>query len=319
MGACPFCKGDVDDDILTFGGRCPHCLIEIPGEEAPTDPGADARAAEEAAQAEAEAVKKSSAGRMFGALAVLALICLLVFVGTRSDDAPIVPIPTGSEAYKKVSGQFLSIDLDDDADMPPPPKEQTAPPKKPRAKPASKPRAPAGSHLPDTSKLTANDDAKLEGAVVRDDDGPVVADGAPPPAADPTSSGPTLGEVLPSPAPRRKSSLTDMKVGGGPVDRITGVELCGDDIREGAKKVMHSVGTQLTTCADRMVNKNPDFEAAVRVSIKVAKTGKVAAIDLRTDNSDPALVDCMEKVVSKTRFPRLCEAIDLSKTYKLGR
>ncbi len=317
MGACPFCKGEVEDDILTFGGRCPHCLIMIPGEEAPTDPGAEARAAQEAA--EAAATHKSSAGIRVAALAAVALLGAFLALGTEPEPEPVAPIPTGSEAYKKVSGKYLSIDLDDEEETAPAGAESaTASTKAPKAKPRSSPRPPRGPAIPDTSKLTENDAAKLEGMEVREDDGPAVADGAPPPARDATASGALLGEVLPTAAPRRKSSLNDMSVGGGPVDRITGVELCGDDIREGAKKVMHAVGTQLTTCADRMVNKDPDFEAGVRVSIKVAKTGKVAAIDLRTNHSDPALVDCMEKVVAKTVFPRMCEAIDLSKSYTLG-
>lgn len=37
---CPFCRAPVDEELLRFGGHCPHCLIDIPGEEAPTDPGA---------------------------------------------------------------------------------------------------------------------------------------------------------------------------------------------------------------------------------------------------------------------------------------
>ena len=112
MGACPFCKGDVDEDILTFGGRCPRCLIEIPGEEAPTDPGGEARAAQEAAEAEAE--KRSPAGKLVAAVLAVAAVCGLFLVGPGEDPEGLEHIPTGSEAYKKVSGQFLSIDLDEE-------------------------------------------------------------------------------------------------------------------------------------------------------------------------------------------------------------
>lgn len=41
--ACPFCRRSVSPDLLVFGGACPHCLIDIPGEEAPTDPGEELR------------------------------------------------------------------------------------------------------------------------------------------------------------------------------------------------------------------------------------------------------------------------------------
>ena len=39
MGECPFCKVQIDEEILIYGGTCPTCLIEIPGEESATDPG----------------------------------------------------------------------------------------------------------------------------------------------------------------------------------------------------------------------------------------------------------------------------------------
>lgn len=46
LAACPFCGRDVDADLVTYGGKCPHCFGEIPGEEAPTDPGEEKKAAE---------------------------------------------------------------------------------------------------------------------------------------------------------------------------------------------------------------------------------------------------------------------------------
>jgi len=45
VGECPFCGGEVDDDLVVFGGSCPKCFAEIPGEEAATDPGEEAKEA----------------------------------------------------------------------------------------------------------------------------------------------------------------------------------------------------------------------------------------------------------------------------------
>jgi hypothetical protein len=45
LGECPFCGGEVDDEIVTFGGSCPKCFAEIPGEEAATDPGEEVKEA----------------------------------------------------------------------------------------------------------------------------------------------------------------------------------------------------------------------------------------------------------------------------------
>jgi hypothetical protein len=47
VGECPFCGSNVTEDLVTYGGTCPKCFAEIPGEEAPTDPGVEAREAQE--------------------------------------------------------------------------------------------------------------------------------------------------------------------------------------------------------------------------------------------------------------------------------
>lgn len=322
MGACPFCQGEVDEEILTYGGRCPHCLIEIPGEEAPTNPGAEAQAAE--AAAEAAAAKRPSGATIGGLLLVGLLAVAGAYTGLQPDEVPMAPIPTGSEAYKKVSGQFLSIDLDDEEEVvelpPEPPKEPAKGTKTSTNKPAK--QAPSiGSLVPDTQNLGA-DDAEIETKQLSAAGGsaspeaPVVPDASNAAPEEPTQTAGVLGGA----APRRKSSLNDIGIGGGPRDAIQGVELCGTDIREGAKAVMRTVGKQLTQCADRVLKRDDKFSASVRVSIKVETTGKVAAIDLQPSNPvDAELLECMEKVVGGTRFPRMCEAIDLNKTYKLGR
>jgi hypothetical protein len=58
MGQCPFCKGQVSAELLRDGGPCPHCLNDIPGEDAATDPGVALRAKEAAAKAAAQRKRK---------------------------------------------------------------------------------------------------------------------------------------------------------------------------------------------------------------------------------------------------------------------
>lgn len=58
MGQCPFCKGQVSAELLRDGGPCPHCLNDIPGEDAATDPGVALRAKEAAAAAAAQRKRK---------------------------------------------------------------------------------------------------------------------------------------------------------------------------------------------------------------------------------------------------------------------
>lgn len=46
VAECPFCGREVDADLVVYGGKCPHCFGDIPGEEAPTDPGEAKKKAE---------------------------------------------------------------------------------------------------------------------------------------------------------------------------------------------------------------------------------------------------------------------------------
>jgi hypothetical protein len=39
MSNCPFCQAGITEEVALYGGNCQSCLIRIPGEEAPTDPG----------------------------------------------------------------------------------------------------------------------------------------------------------------------------------------------------------------------------------------------------------------------------------------
>lgn len=48
MEACPFCGGQIDEQVVLYGGTCPACFAHIPGEEAATDPGEDVKQAQEA-------------------------------------------------------------------------------------------------------------------------------------------------------------------------------------------------------------------------------------------------------------------------------
>ncbi len=44
LAHCPFCHGDVGEELVLNGGTCQHCFGEIPGEETPTDPGEEVKA-----------------------------------------------------------------------------------------------------------------------------------------------------------------------------------------------------------------------------------------------------------------------------------
>lgn len=75
---CPFCKGVISKDLERYGGNCPHCLLEVPGDDAPTDPGLELQ--KQQAQEEEIKVQKHKRGNwLIGASA--AFVFLLAISG----------------------------------------------------------------------------------------------------------------------------------------------------------------------------------------------------------------------------------------------
>ena len=85
MSECPFCGASVSEDLITYGGSCPKCFGEIPGEEAPTDPGAEARAIQE---------KKDRRGATIRAvLGLAAMASVVALVGVAAVAVVLWPEP----------------------------------------------------------------------------------------------------------------------------------------------------------------------------------------------------------------------------------
>ena len=68
MSTCPFCNKEISEELTLYGGYCPHCLIEVPGEEAATDPGVPL---------EDEKPTSSSGGRVW-VVSALVVVCVAV-------------------------------------------------------------------------------------------------------------------------------------------------------------------------------------------------------------------------------------------------
>ncbi|MCO4744596.1 MAG: AgmX/PglI C-terminal domain-containing protein [Proteobacteria bacterium] len=83
MEPCPFCNTPVDGDLIRFGGTCPSCFGEIPGEEAATDPGEAVKAAQ-VQQDEARVRRRMMVPAIMGALALLALGSAACLIGLRT-------------------------------------------------------------------------------------------------------------------------------------------------------------------------------------------------------------------------------------------
>ncbi len=81
MAKCPFCSSEISESLSINGGTCPTCFGEIPGEEAPTDPGAVVRARQE--KEDAKTVARSRVPVILLTLAMGTLIAGAAWLATR--------------------------------------------------------------------------------------------------------------------------------------------------------------------------------------------------------------------------------------------
>ncbi|TNE84387.1 MAG: hypothetical protein EP330_29675 [Deltaproteobacteria bacterium] len=83
MEPCPFCNTAVNADLIRFGGTCPSCFGEIPGEEAATDPGEAVKAAQ--AKEDEQRAQRRMLVPMLGLVAVgFALSGVACFLGYQA-------------------------------------------------------------------------------------------------------------------------------------------------------------------------------------------------------------------------------------------
>lgn len=84
MDACPFCGGQVDKHIVMYGGSCPHCFADIPGEEAATDPGENVKK-QLAQEDKKRASRRTLLPLLLAAPVVLALVGVAAWLALRPE------------------------------------------------------------------------------------------------------------------------------------------------------------------------------------------------------------------------------------------
>lgn len=140
LAECPFCQRQVDSELVSYGGKCPHCFGEIPGEEAPTDPGEAKKKAEHKAIA-----AKVQRGRTLPLLmvAMLPLVAVCAAVVILIKPTPAMPILNLDE------GEFAIGDVGDIVAAP----AVVVPPSTIEVRPESKPGEKIAKLTPKDSKI----------------------------------------------------------------------------------------------------------------------------------------------------------------------
>ncbi len=300
MGECPFCGGSVESDILVNGGVCPHCLIEIPGEETPTDPGEAAQAVQ---QAEDNAARKGRTGPLVG-VAVLGLA--LVGMGAWTVLGQQQPEPITIEM-----NEFSFAGLDAHEDLP------VEEPEEATAAPGSTPRRPAAAvRTPEPSSGDAAEPSSAAAADPRASVGTGGSGGAAPrtgsadaqDAVAAMDTPPTGGQVASS----GSSQLKDpMSLFSSPASKgVQAIELCSmGEIDQAVRGVMRVKGPQLGQCYNRALKTNENLRGTWEIAFEIQASGKTSGVSVAGRGvADAAFETCLRTQVERWTFPPVCEA-----------
>lgn len=301
MSNCPFCKGTVDKDLLVNGGVCPLCLIEIPGEDAATDPGVEALARQ---KQEVEATKRRRAP-LIGLAVVLALVGVggggwYVAVGSKPEI-----IDLGEETFARIPlAAHQNIYEDEPA--------------------AAEPKAGGGRG----SGSSSSGSGSAESAPSTPATGGQLASGSTM-AESPGRAGinPSAGsisrqveEVDPTAAMSSGSSIS-----GGPSVSVLGRSATetltdADEIGEMIKRVVSRNSRQLEDCYSDRLKTDETLEGRWRVGFEVQKDGSVDGIEVVALNrADATLETCLNEKVKRWRFQRISSPQGVSKNYSFTR
>ncbi|MEC8422680.1 MAG: hypothetical protein VX000_02820, partial [Myxococcota bacterium] len=249
MGSCPFCGGDVSEDVLLYGGRCPHCLIQIPGEETPTDPGEQAQATQQAAEAAAR-------GRGSGAgIAVAAVVLLGLGFGAWFATRPTPPV--ADDAFMDDSDDFAFAPASAHQDLPVAPS-----PDAPIVDGAAADGGPARTRSRGASGGASGGPARVSttpptgGSIARKAEAAAPARGGMVPTV--TTPGPSLSGASP---PVAANPLGAFDMASGPASRgpqAIVLEKPGE-IYDMVKKVLRVNGNQMKQCYEQRLKVQSDL------------------------------------------------------------
>lgn len=295
---------------MVYGGPCPKCFAEIPGEEAPTDPGAEARAVQERKDRRGATIRAAIGMGAMMALVSCAGMGALAVVLWPEPEVAVLDFDSAEFDYPAMelvgSPETPEGEGDGDVEVA---KASPKPSSQPRPRPDIDPSAYGKVEVPGSDGVDA-------GAALGKDDGVAQVDG---------TRG-TRGSDGPAAGPAGIDG-----VGGGQeaqqggigleldlqVKRRSGVVLSDpDQIRQMIGKLMSRQVSKLSYCYERRLKQAPTLGGRWLIKYTVSKDGKaINASATGRDTSDAELEACLVKnIESKWMFDEIVRAQPVQKT-----
>lgn len=292
VSQCPFCHASVPESLTRLGGRCPTCLGEIPGEEAPTDPGEERKAAQRQAD-QAQARKRQRGPLLVAVPAVLAVVAGVIW---QIQQEPVLE-------RLEFDADELGFSIDVDAFVAdaggPAPAEAT-----PEAGVNDKPSRKGGRNRLADGAVAAAGVGGASGDVPVASDGSVEASGSSG-GARTVSTGP-VGGVRPLDGGVEASGSGSASPGldvtfntGRTASLLTEKE----DIRDAVKAMFGSRKGRLVQCYERSLKVNEALAGTWKLSFTVGTDGALSEPSaVGVGVSDPALESCIAREMAVWRI-----------------
>jgi len=293
--SCPFCNGAIDEELARFGGPCPQCFNDVPGDEAATDPGVQAQAVEAEAKRVETKKKSTRTAGVVGLLLTLALVSSALLYKQHVD----------SEAEKE---QILAFDEEEMFVVPA--EELTAAEQERLSEEAAAAEAAEARRiaaLRATTESSGGDEAVADyGAGDRfADDG--------------TGGREAASEFQEASIGTRTPGLS---VGGASTDVVRKGAVLSDKkmIEDMAKMALASYGGQLKQCYEQRLKEDTSLRGAWTVIFMIEKSGATSGVQIQANNkSDADLEACMKRNVENWTFSQISAPFGpIGKTYRFG-
>lgn len=322
MEACPFCGGEVNEQLVIYGGTCPHCFGSIPGEEAATDPGEDVKAA-----LEAQDRKRASRRTLIPVLGAGGL-ALLVAAGAAflffqpEKELPVLDLDAGEyytpdlDALVLAQAETQNKKVADEADSGTAVGSEGVKTEDRRVAAAGTSTERKAAPTIKTPKIGSGNDEKdlellagLGGADAEDVTRKVRSGG------DIKATG--LGGDLELSA--GLSSGGSVSGGGMALDmgeiKQSGAPLSGGQIVTHVRDVLRRQLPKLRTCYESSLRANPSLRGSWVLTFKVETDGSVTGAAANgADMADPVFEECLTRRVASWRFKRLVKPQPVKKT-----
>ncbi len=283
MDKCPFCQSSVQADLLRFGGSCPACFNEIPGEEAATDPGVAAAGAAPAAE---EAPSSTSSGLLFATLGLAAVLGGVGFwaYSQKQDAAQLAAVQQGVDELFIVPAEDLDAELAEADRLA---NEEAEAEEQARLAAATRQRqtSSGGSAITAPSRL----DAQSAGSIA-------------------TAESPRQTSLMPS----TTNPLDDDLIVAPTLIGATVVLTDPTEIYNMIKGVMDKYLPRMKRCYEQQLKLDTGLQGRWWLSFKVGTSGRPLGVSITGEGvSHAELESCLDKTAGEMTFQRIAAPQDI--------